>query len=517
LNGGAGTPLEVRLKVGQARSSVTVRLSLLADLASLLTHKVDLDLLLRTACDRLATALDADRATIWLVDSERGDLVTRVALLPELPQLRQPLGRGIAGLVARDGQPLRVLDAANDARFDPSADRVTGYVTRDMLVAPIREPGQPVRGVVQLLNHRGDPFSSDDEAYLVALCSQLAKAIEQTTLRASERSERGVLLRGPFNHIVGRSPAMDEVYRRLRLSAETDASVLLTGETGTGKGLLARAIHDNSARSAAPFVIVDSTTLPAELVESELFGHERGAFTGADRRLPGKVEVAAGGTLFLDEIGELPAASQGKFLRFLQDGSFERLGGREPLRADVRLITATHRDLRGEVAAARFREDLWFRVKVVEIAVPPLRARGAEEIAILARHFLTKYAIRYRRSAPELAAGSLAALTAHRWPGNVRELEHWAESVVVLSPDGRLDDDLLPPSRGSLGSPEKTAAEPNHAVALPLGLSLDEVTRRYAERTLAAADGNKTLAAERLGVGRGTLARLLKARPRERP
>lgn len=497
--------LEAYAKLGQSWSLLAVsRLSLLADLASLLTHKVDLDVLLRTACDRLAEALEADRASIWLVDAERGDLVTRVARLPEVPELRQPVGRGIAGVVARDGEALRVADASRDPRFDPSADRATGYVTRDMLVAPIREPGAPVRGVVQLLNRKQGPFSEEDERYLVTLCAQLAKALQQTTLRPSADAERGVRLRGPYNHIVGRSPAMAEVYRRLRLAAETDATVLLTGETGTGKGILARAIHDNSPRSAGPFVTVDSTTLPAELVESELFGHERGAFTGADRRLPGRVEVASGGSLFLDEIGELASASQGKFLRFLQDGSYERLGGREPLTADVRLIAATHRDLRADVAARRFREDLWFRLKVVEIAVPPLRARGAEEIVILAQHFIAKYAARYSRPSLALTEAMLAALTAHHWPGNVRELEHWAESAVVLSPEGQLDEDLLPPSRGA--RPAQTASD---ALTLPLGLELSEVTRRYAERTLAAAAGNKTLAAERLGIGRNTLARLL--------
>ncbi len=288
------------------------RLSLLVDLSSLLAREVDLDSLLASACERLSQALEADRASIWLVDSEQGDLVTRVALLPEVPELRQPLQRGIAGYVARTGETVRVDDAARDDRFDPSADRATGYTTRSMLVVPIREHARaPVRGVVQLLNREGGPFGDEDERYLEALATQLGRALALTTLRAADASEPGVTLRGPFNRIIGRSDAMKKVYERIGLAAQTDASVLLCGETGTGKGLFARAIHVNSPRQGGPFVTVDCTTLPAQLVESELFGHERGAFTGAERRVRGKVEMAHEGTLFLDEIGELPKRCRG--------------------------------------------------------------------------------------------------------------------------------------------------------------------------------------------------------------
>ncbi len=428
----------------------TSRLSLLVDLASLLAREVDFDQLLGTACERLARTLRADRATIWLVDAERGDLVTRVALLPELPTLRQPLERGIAGYVARTGQVVRVEDASRDERFDPSADRATGYSTHSMLVAPIREDARaPIRGVVQLLNREDGPFDEDDEKYLVALSTQLARALTLTTLRAAEDGGPGVVLQGPFNRIVGRSPELRAVYERVQLAAQTDATVLLRGETGTGKGLFARAIHVNSRRQARPFVTVDCTTLPAQLVESELFGHERGAVTSADRRVPGKVELAEGGTLFLDELGDLPPDIQGKLLRFLQDRSFERVGGRQTLAADVRVVCATHRDLEAQVAAGRFREDLYYRVRVVEIDLPPLRARGPDDIETLARHFAEVYAQRYQRPPPRFTPEALAAVRAHGWPGNVRELEHWIESAVVLSPDGRLS--AAPWRRGDTG------------------------------------------------------------------
>jgi Nif-specific regulatory protein len=482
------------------------RLSLLVDLASLLAREVDLDTLLSSACERMSEALRADRASIWLVDAEQGDLVTRVALLPELPALRQPLTRGIAGHVARTGETQRVDDAASDPRFDPSADKATGYTTKSMLVAAIRENARsPVRGVVQVLNRQGGPFDAEDQSYLEALSQQLARALSLTTLRAADESGPGLVLRGPFNRIVGRSPAMKRVYERIGLAAGTDATVLLSGETGTGKGLFARAIHVNSPRQGGPFVTVDCTTLPAQLVESELFGHERGAFTGAERRVKGKVELAHEGTLFLDEIGELPSEMQGKLLRFLQERSFERVGGRETLHADVRVICATHRNLERLVAEGKFREDLFFRVRVVQIEVPPLRERGADEIEILARHFAEIYAERYQRPLPVFQPAALSVLRTHRWSGNVRELEHWVESAVVLSPDGNIAEELWPEVRTTRSAPGASSD------AIPLGLTLEEASRRYIEATVQACGGNRTEAAKRLGVGRNTVGRALKS------
>ncbi len=482
------------------------RLSLLVDLASLLSREIDLDALLRAACERIAESLRAERASLWLFDAEKGDLFTRVAVLPELPELRQSLGRGIVGHVARTGETVRTDDVSKDPRFDSRADRITGFVTRSMLVVPMRENAKaPIRGVVQVLNRVGDggAFDDEDERYLVALATQLARALALTTLRAADEKEPGVTLRGRFNGLVGKSDALREVNERVLLAAGTDATVLLRGETGTGKGRFARAIHVNSARGAGPFVTVDCTTLPRELVESELFGHERGAFTGADRRIVGRVEVARGGTLFLDEIAELPIEAQGKLLRFLQDRVFERVGGRVTEEADVRVVAATHRDLAKLVREGKFREDLFYRVRVVEIGVPSLRARGEGDVEELARHFASMYAKRYHRPEPTFHEGALERLRRHSWPGNVRELEHWIESAIVLAPDGLVRAENFPSESpivddGSAGG-----------FALPVGLSLEEAERRYVAATVAACDGNKAEAARRLGIGRNTLARAL--------
>jgi len=527
--------------VGEApHASMVNRLSLLVDLASLLTREVDFDALLSTTCERVAEALSAERATIWLVDAERGDLVSRVAILPELPALRLSLDRGIAGWVARTGEAVRIADASKDERFDASVDKTTGYTTRSILAVPIREEGRAVRGVLQVLNRKDarapdgtSPFDEEDEKYLHALAGQIARALSLTTLRPANERGPGLTIRGPFNRIVGRSSALRAVYERVTLAAQTDATVLLRGETGTGKGLFARAIHVNSARQAGPFVTVDCTTLPIQLVESELFGHERGAFTGADRRVPGRVELAQGGTLFLDEIGDLPLDVQGKLLRFLQERTFERVGGRQTLTADVRVVCATHQDLERRVAAGQFREDLYYRIRVVEIEIPPLRVRGEGEIEQLAIHFADMYAKRYKRPPPVFEPEALAVLRTHTWPGNVRELEHWVESAVVLAPDGRIGPQHLPRVRRPVAVPVGPAEEVRRAEGpaaegrgearaasdarsgsdanvIPLGLTLDEATRRYVAATVEACAGNKAEAARRLGVGRNTIGRILK-------
>src|SRR6185295_4728545 len=267
--------------------------------------------------------------------------------------------------------------------------------------------------------------------FIRVLAEQIGRALDYTTLRGDDAS-RGLTLRGRFNHVIGRSPAMTQVYEVVVRAAQTDATVLLYGETGTGKGLLARAIHVNSARREAPFVHVDCTTLPAALVESELFGHERGAYTGADSRVIGKVEAADKGTLFLDEIGELPLPLQGKLLRFVQERQFERVGGRETLTAEVRIVAATNRDLAAMVGAGQFRSDLYFRLRVIEIGIPPLRARGGDDIADLAAHFIDQFARRYRKAPLRLVEAAKPALAAYAWPGNVRELENTIERAVVM-------------------------------------------------------------------------------------
>jgi Nif-specific regulatory protein len=340
------------------------------------------------------------------------------------------------------------------------------------------------------------------------LAEQIGRALDYTTLRGDD-AQRGMRVSGRFNHVIGRSPAMAAVYEVIVRAAQTDATVLLHGETGTGKGLLARAIHVNSARRDAPFVHVDCTTLPAALVESELFGHERGAYTGADQRVLGKVEAANGGTLFLDEVGELPLLLQAKLLRFVQERQFERVGGRETLTADVRLVAATNRDLEAMSARGEFRSDLFFRLRVVEILIPPLRTRG-EDIADLADHFVRQLARRYRKGKLELDASAHAALVAYAWPGNVRELENTIERAVVLATGPAIAAKDLALEARRQQSQAIALADSGDGVTLPHGLTLDDAERRYARAVLERENGNQSAAARALGISRNKLARLLR-------
>ena len=480
------------------------KLSLLLDVGTMLAREVELDALLEMLGSRIASAMQAERATIYVVDSATGELRSRVADLPEMREIRLPVGKGIAGYVADKGEMVNVRDAARDERHFPGIDKATGYLTRTMLAGPIVDKRRAIRGVVQVLNKKVGTFTEEDEAFLATLASQVAQAFESTTLRPSPEATRGVSLRGPFNHIVGASPAMRRVYEQILRAAGTDATVLLRGETGVGKGLFARAIHVNSKRREHPLVVLDCTTLPSALAESELFGHERGAYTGADKRVLGKVEIAQGGTLMLDEIGDLPMPAQSKLLRFLQERAFERVGGRETLVSDVRILAATHRDLDALVARDEFRQDLYYRVRVVEIILPPLRDRGREEILALARHFTQVYGKRHDRGTMRLPRGSEELLASYPWPGNVRELEHAIERAVVMAPGDVLEPELLGIAT-AVDAPKSSAG--GKGINLPLGLPLHEVERRYVEATLASMKGNRTKAAQVLGVGRNTLKR----------
>jgi Nif-specific regulatory protein len=494
------------------------RFELLADLGKMIAGEVELDDLLATFADRVSRALGADRATLWLIDGETNEIRSRVAVLPELAELRVPASHGVVGHVAQTGELVNIRDAQKDPRWAEEIATRLNYPTRSILTAPIVRREQ-MRGVLQVINKRDGVFTTRDEEFIRVLAEQIGRALDYTTLRGDD-AQRGLQLRGRFNHVIGTSPAMSAVYEMIVRAAQTDATVLLHGETGTGKGLLARAIHVNSNRRAAPFVHVDCTTLPAALVESELFGHERGAYTGADARVIGKVEAAHGGTLFLDEIGELPLPLQGKLLRFVQERKFERVGGRELLEADVRIVAATNRDLGAMANAGQFRSDLYFRLRVVEIEIPPLRERGETDIVDLANHFVRQFARKHRKPV-RLADNAEPALIAYTWPGNVRELENTIERAVVLSQGPTISARELGLDRRStstvsdsmVGMPAfgSSTQIPVDAINLPAGLSLEEAERRYAVAMLERCDGNQSAAARALGISRNKLARLLKS------
>ncbi|RMG11132.1 MAG: sigma-54-dependent Fis family transcriptional regulator [Planctomycetota bacterium] len=482
---------------------------------------IDLEVLLRQAVDEVVRLLGADRGTIYLVDHVRGELVSRVAHLPELAEIRLRLGEGIAGTAAREGRVVNVARGGEHPSFAPRFDAATGYRTQSVLAVPVRtaEEGRTeVVGVLQVLNKAGGEGSFDERDVALAeeLADEVAQLLAATSLRSQLRPSHRLPLAFRFNHIVGESRAMQEVFERTARAARTDATVLVRGESGSGKEIVARAVHWNSPRCKGPFVKVDCAALPAGLIENELFGHERGAFTGANRTAEGKVRAAHGGTLFLDEIGELPASVQGKLLRLLQERTFLRVGGTEPQEVDLRFVCATHRDLEAEVAAGRFRQDLYYRLRVVQIDLPPLRARGAADLDRLIDHFHFEFTRRHRR--PELLLGEEArrALHRHGWPGNVRELEHCIEAAVVLCPGEVIGPEHLPlpakaagPSGEEAGAVAATASGEGPVFSCGV-LPLRELERIYVRFVLDAHGGNRSAAARTLGIGRNTLARKLK-------
>ncbi len=303
-----------------------------------------------------------------------------------------------------------------------------------------------------------------------------------------------------FENIIGSSPGMEEIYRLASQVAKSDATVLLLGESGTGKELLARAIHVNSPRKDQPFVTINCGALPENLIESELFGHKKGAFTGAISDRAGKFEMADGGTLLLDEIGELQSHLQVRLLRALQDGSIDKVGSTAPLTVDVRVIAATNRDLEKEVNDGNFREDLYYRLCVVPINLPPLRERK-DDIPLLADYFLTKYSKKTGSSKPKIEKGALKALMEYHWPGNVRELENHVERMVVMTQTGRITTDDIPVRIAS--SP---AASGDLLGDLPeSGIKLDELEKTLITKALEKCNKNQSKTARYLGITRNTL------------
>lgn len=358
------------------------------------------------------------------------------------------------------------------------------------------------------------------------LRAQVDKAAEhRSVLRENHELKQVIDKRFGIEGMVGESSEMETIYQMIRQVGPTKATVLITGESGTGKEVLARALHQISPRAKKTCVAVNCAALPESLLESELFGHERGAFTGAVARRPGRFEAAHNGTLFLDEIGEIPLSMQVKLLRVLEQREIQRVGGNENIPVDVRLICATNRDLEEEVAEGRFREDLYYRLKVVEMRMPPLRARRSD-IALLCRHFLAEFSKENGRQAPMLSKEALDALQQYHWPGNVRELRNVMENTFVFLQGDTIRAEDLPANfkaKAPKSAPDTQAAAnasgassgsnapcEDDGIFVPYGIPLEEVEVRYLTKILDSVDGNRTKAAEVLGISRRTLQRRIK-------
>ena len=379
-----------------------------------------------------------------------------------------------------DGDGLSVLQRVKQTSPDTLVILMTAYSTIESAVEAMK------LGAYHYVNK---PFNLDEVALLVE------KALETSELRREVRTLRSSQEREfSFDAIIGASPAMRQVKALLARVANSPAStVLLTGETGTGKDLAAKAIHYNSGRSTRAFVNITCSALPEQLLESELFGHERGAFTDARQQKRGLFETADGGTVFLDEIGEMTPALQAKLLRFLEEKTFKRVGGLADLRVDVRVVAATNRNLEDEVKAGKFREDLFYRLQVMPIALPPLRERKGD-VPLLAKFYIDRFNQEFRKRVRGLSAGATEVLQQYGWPGNVRELRNAIERAMLL-----IEGDLLEPEHFTTLT--RTVATTQFRLP-PEGVNLEEVERQLLLQALERANGNQTQAAQLLGINR---------------
>ena len=385
---------------------------------------------------------------------------------------------------------LKVIDRAITLPNRPICIMMTAYGNVETAVESMR------RGAFDFLTK---PVSLEKLEILIKRALQ-SRWIEAENVVLHERLDK----KYSFDGIVGNSPGLSDVLDKVKLVAPSKATVLLEGETGTGKELIAQAIHQNSNRSRQAFVPVHCAALAANLLESELFGHEKGAYTGATERRVGRFESADGGTLFLDEIGEIDASTQVKLLRFLETRSFERLGSSKPVKVDVRLVCATNRNLSEMAKRGEFREDLLYRLNVVTIILPPLRERP-EDLPVLLNHYINYFAVENELPPIQLSEGAVKVLCDYRWPGNIRELRNFCENTVVLKRGNEVTEYDLDPKYQNV---QETAADPQPLFSSPT-LSREENEKRLLRNALIKANGNRTHAAELMGISRRTLHRKL--------
>lgn len=340
-----------------------------------------------------------------------------------------------------------------------------------------------------------------DSAELVKI---VARALEKQRLARENRQLRRQLeQRRDLDSLIGNDSQILAVKRLVRQVAPTDINVLVQGESGTGKEVIADALHYLSGRRDKPFLKISCAAIPETLLESELFGHERGAFTGANTGRPGKFELADGGTLMLDEIAEMSSQLQAKLLRILQDGRFQRLGGTKEIRVNVRLICATHADIPKAIEEGKFRHDLYYRINTIHIVLPPLRERK-NDIPLLAGYFLGVFAAEMKKNVTAIAPAAIEKLQAHSWPGNVRELEHVIQRAVALAPAKTITDFAFAPQ---VSGPANAAGMQNGSLSIPIGTTVDEATRKLVEATIQQCSGNKLQAAKILGIAPRTMYR----------
>lgn len=466
--------------------------------------------LLQAILESATRLSEGEASSLLLLRPENNKLYFEIALGskgPEVQKYSLNLGEGIAGWVAQNNRSLVVNDVDQDDRFLADISRQIGYPTHSILAVPMRIRDRCV-GVIEMINKRGGkPFDEDDRQWLEIFATQAALAIQNA--RSFQRARQEIVLlqdrvtdRQGFHSFICESAAMKERLEMIDRVAGTDSSVLILGESGSGKELFAEQIHLRSNRSEKPFIRVNCAALPDALLESELFGHVKGAFTDAQSDRRGRFELADGGTLFLDEIGELPLALQAKMLRVLQSQTFERVGSSQPLHVDVRIIAATNRDIEQAVADGQFRRDLYYRLNVLPIYAPPLRERR-DDIPALAQHFLIRFQRETNKAVTGFSSDAMEELLSYSWPGNVRELENAVERAVVVAGGEYIQPEDIALRSGG-GMKEK------RYVGKTLKDSVNLFKKHFIRQTLEDFGWNQTAAARVLGIQRTYLSRLIK-------
>jgi Nif-specific regulatory protein len=487
-------------------------LAALLEASAAINSTLDLENVLQAIAQSAADVLNAQASSVMLLDRPRNKLVFK-ATVGEIA--KKLLGQefdahlGIAGRVARTGQPEIALNARLDPDFYSVFDDESNFSTRGLIAAPLRHRGQVI-GAVEVLNKNGDePFTQRDLETLVVFANLAAISASNAQMHEDLKKEN-LGLREVAQHeepIIGNSAPLRKVLQLCDRVAATNATVLLLGETGTGKELSARRIHANSPRKDKPFIAINCAALPETLLESELFGHEAGAFTGAEATKLGRFELASNGTLFLDEIGDISGSTQMKLLRVLQEREFVRVGGVKSISCDVRIIAATNRNLQQALESGQFREDLYYRLNVFPIAMPPLRERR-EDIPLLIEYFVDCTAKEFGWPRPEVAPEAMELLCAYHWPGNIREMRNVVERAVLLCDTGRIAPEILP--REIAGEPKDAAEEPDES-------ALQGYEKAMIVKALGDNDWNQTKAAEALGISRDNLRYRLRKYQIKRP
>jgi transcriptional regulator with GAF, ATPase, and Fis domain len=494
----------------ERREQRLVRLQAILEIAARWQQTHEMSALLEQMAETSTRLLNAERATIFLWDKPAKLLVGRPAMGVEGNELRIPDQVGVVGQCVHTGQPRRVdMDVeAEQGEVDRRVDQQLNFHTRSLLCVPLRGRSGELFGAFEVINKIGGNFTDGDLDALTELASHAAVALENTQQLEELVHSRQQIADDAAGRVqlIGNCPQIEALRSTIRRVADTDLAVLILGENGTGKEVVAQMIHYGSRRRAEPFVAVNCAAITETLLESELFGHEKGAFTDARETRQGKFELASKGTLFLDEIGDMSLGGQAKLLRVLEEKVVVRVGGSTSISTNARVLAATNQNLADLVRQKKFREDLYFRLNVVTLDVPPLRERG-DDIITLAEHFMKQFCLRARRRVVKFTAAAKRRLLSHTWPGNVRELRNLMERLAYLAPEDqeKIDADdlafILSPGATTVG-------------AMSLDAPLSEATHRfqteYIRRHIEACRGNMTAAAERLGLHRSNLYRKMR-------